>query len=95
MPICVDYAIGMLARNMLIWALFRYIHPEEIKIDYLDLLVTKDSIAFMSAFLCPCGGTILNYCLHFNNLRRKNEENAEHKWLFDAHIKFVMAVKGR
>jgi hypothetical protein len=40
MPKDIDYAIGMLCRNMLIWSLFRYIHPEEIIIDYLDLLQT-------------------------------------------------------
>lgn len=40
MPIELDYAIGVLCRNMLIWALFRYIKPDEITIDYLDLLQT-------------------------------------------------------
>lgn len=65
MPVDVDYALGMLIRNMLIWACFRYIHPTDIQIDYLDLLITKGSFIFMETFLCPCGGTLLNFSLHW------------------------------
>jgi hypothetical protein len=46
MPIELDYAIGVLCRNMLIWALFRYMRPEEIGLDYLDLLQTPNASAF-------------------------------------------------
>jgi hypothetical protein len=70
MPIAVDYAIGMLTRNMLIWALFRYIKPDEITIDYLDLLRTNQGYSFMNAYLCPCGNTLAVYELHWNLLRR-------------------------
>jgi hypothetical protein len=30
MPMQLDYGVGIICRNMLIWALFRYIKPEEI-----------------------------------------------------------------
>jgi hypothetical protein len=29
-PKKVEYAIGMFVRNLMLWALFRYLHPEEI-----------------------------------------------------------------
>jgi hypothetical protein len=63
-------------------------------IDYLDILLTKGSSAFMQAFLCPCGGTLFNFNLHWINLRQKNE-NIEHHWLYEAYTTFEYAVKGR
>jgi hypothetical protein len=93
-PVNVDHAIGMLIRNLLILSIFIYIKPNEVHIDYLDILFTEDSKAFMKSFLCPCGGTLLNYCLHWLYLRVKNE-SAEHAWLYDAYTCFEYAVKGR
>jgi hypothetical protein len=30
LPTSIDYAIGMFIRNLIVWALFRYTHPEDI-----------------------------------------------------------------
>ena len=57
-PNHIDYGCGILIRNMMIWCIFRYTHPEDISIDYLDLLMTQDGQAFTQSFICPCGGTI-------------------------------------
>lgn len=46
MPLKIDYGIGMLARNVYVWCLFRYIKPEKISMDYLDLLMTRNSSGF-------------------------------------------------
>ena len=40
---------------MLIWAMFRYMRPDEIQLDYLNLLLTPNGYSFMQAYLCPCG----------------------------------------
>jgi hypothetical protein len=47
MPSEMDYAVGVLIRQCLILSLFMLISPNEIAIDYLDLLHTENSSAFM------------------------------------------------
>lgn len=61
----------MLARNMLIWAMFRYINPDEILIDYLELFLSVNGDSFLKHFLCPCGSTLAVFELHWNLIRRK------------------------
>jgi hypothetical protein len=77
-PMQLDYCMGMLARQMLVWALFRYCNPSEIMLDYLHLLQTDHAHSFLQLFICPCGNTLALWDLHWNLLRRK--EGAEHKW---------------
>ena len=94
MPVWLDYSLGVMIRNMMIFALFRYIRPDEISIDYLDLLQTDNSASFQQKYLCPCGNTLLNFQLHWLYLRAKSE-SSEHYWLFEAYMTFEYAVKGR
>ncbi len=44
--------------------------------------------------MCPCGGTLLNFCLHWLYLRVKSD-NYEHYWLYEAYTTFEYAIKGR
>ena len=69
-PLKIDYKIGMLLRNMLVFAIFRYFKPSEIKIEYLNLLKTQNSTAFLEVFVCPCGKTFYDY-VTFRNLNKK------------------------
>ena len=96
MPVWLDYSLGVMVRNMVNFALFRYIRPEEISIDYLDLLQTENSASFLQKYLCPCGNTLLNFKLHYAYLRaKKSDTSADHLWLFEAYMTLEYAVKGR
>ena len=95
MPVTIDYKCGMMVRNMLIWAIFRYTHPQEIEIDTFDLLLTQDGQAFFQSFICPCGGTLTNFHSHWKYLRKKNEETVPHIWFFDTYSDFTLAIKGK
>ena len=62
-PRKIDYSMCILVRNLLIWMLFRCSHPEEITIDLIELLKTKDCFGYLSTYVCPCGATYQNFHL--------------------------------
>ena len=94
-PRALDYALGMLIRNLLIWFLFRCTHPHEIEVDFLDLLMTKGSFGLLSTYVCPCGGTLLNFHHHWVSMRRNNAQDSEHVWVLKTYSDFSYAVKGK
>lgn len=95
MPIKLDYNCGMLVRNMLVWAIFRFTHPEDIEIDMLDILMTQDSQAFLQSFICPCGSTVTDFKSYMGYFRKKHEDRVYHAWFFDVYSEFSLALMGK
>ena len=54
-PLELDYLNCMLIRNFMLLALFRYTHPNEIKLNYRELIETG---LILNHFICPCGDTV-------------------------------------
>lgn len=82
-PIELDYVNNMLIRNFLLYAVFRYTNPDEIKLNYRELFSTG---AILNHYICPCGDTAERFdALIIYDLRLNKKI---HKWLHETLRRF-------
>jgi hypothetical protein len=84
MPVEFEHAICMLSRNMITFALYRYIKPQFIQIDYFDLMMTPKSRAFLQGYVCPCGKICSDFARHYRFCMYKNQAS-DHSWFYEVY----------
>ena len=98
MPYQINYSLGILVRNTIFMALFYFVQPSDINLDYLSLM--KSGQMFVR-FICPCGETgdkweeLARYKYHkyTPKMHEKNQQQT-HEWLVKCRSAFLTAIRG-